>query len=81
MDTELKMISKKKISKKEIALTVEQAMGSALEKLEITAPSKKTEKLIGKVSKKFSGRLKKEVKSLDKKIAKAAKKAKKEIPA
>ncbi|HSF52333.1 MAG TPA: hypothetical protein VLA71_01200 [Algoriphagus sp.] len=66
-----------KITKKEIAHTVEEAMGSTLEKLKITSPTKKTEKLLTKVSKEFSGQLKKEVKKLDKKASKAAKKAKK----
>lgn len=79
--TELKMVSMKKITKNEIAHTVEEAMGSALEKLKITSPSKKTEKLLGKVSKGISGQLKKEVKKRDKKVAKAVKKAKKDKPA
>ena len=70
-----------KITKIEIAHTVEEAMGRTLEKLRITSPSKKTEKVLGKVSKAFSGQLKKEVKRRDKKVAKAAKKAKKEITA
>ena len=63
----------KKISRKEIAHTVEEAMGNALEKLKISKPSKKTKKLLGKVSKKFSGRLKVEVKKQDRKAEKAAK--------
>lgn len=71
----------KNIKKKEIVYTVEKAMGTALEKLEITDPSKKTEKLLEKVSKEFSGQLKKEIKTKNKKVAKAAKKAKKEKPA
>ncbi len=70
-----------KITKIEIAHTVEEAMGRTLEKLRITSPSKKTEKVLSKVSKAFSGQLKKEVKRRDKKVAKAAKKAKKEITA
>lgn len=69
------------ITKTEIAHTVEEAMGSTLEKLNITSPSKKTEKLLSKVSKEFSSRLKKEVKRRDKKLAKAVKKGKKEITA
>lgn len=71
------MVSKKKLKKNEIAHTVEEAMGSALEKLKITKPSKKTEKVIAKVSKKFSGQLEKEVKKQGKKVAKAVKKAEK----
>lgn len=70
-----------KITKKDIAHTVEVAIGSTLEKLHITSPSKKTEKLLHKVSKEFSGQLKKEVKKLDKEASKAAKKVKKAIQA
>ena len=81
METELNMVSMEKITKIEIAHTVEEAMGRTLEKLRITSPSKKTEKVLSKVSKAFSGQLKKEVKRRDKKVAKAAKKAKKEITA
>lgn len=81
METELKMVSMEKITKIEIAHTVEEAMGSTLEKLNITSPSRKTEKLLSKVSKEFSGQLKKEVKRREKKDAKAAKKSKKEITA
>lgn len=80
------MDSTEKITKKEIAHTVEEAMGSTLEKLNITSPSKKTEKVLKKVSKEFSGQIKKEVsrqkkvvKRQDKKDAKALKNAKKEI--
>jgi hypothetical protein len=86
METELIMDSTEKITKKEIAHTVEEAMGSTLEKLNITSPSKKTEKVIKKVSKEMSGQIKnevkkqeKEVKKRDKKVAKAVNKAKKEI--
>lgn len=81
METELNMVSMEKITKIEIAHTVEEALGRTLEKLRITSPSKKTEKVLSKVSKAFSGQLKKEVKRRDKKVAKAAKKAKKEITA
>ena len=71
------MVSMKKLKKNEIAHTVEEAMGSALEKLKITKPSKKTEKMVEKVSKKFSSQLEKEVKKQDKKVASEAKKAEK----
>lgn len=81
METELNMASMEKITKIEIAHTVEEALGRTLEKLRITSPSKKTEKFLSKVAKEFSGQLKKEVKRRDKKVAKAAKKAKKEITA
>lgn len=72
------MVSMKKLKKNEITHTIEEAMGSALEKLKITKPSKKTEKMVVKVAKKFSGQLEKEVKKQDKKVALAAKKAEKE---
>ena len=70
-----------KITKKDITHTVEVAMGSMLEKLNITSPSKKTEKLLHKVSKEFSGQLKKEVKKLDREAAKSTKKSDKSIKA
>ncbi len=66
-----------KISKKEINNTVTEAVDSALEKLKISSPSRKTKKVLGKVSKKVSSQLKKEVKKQNKKIAKADKKTKK----
>ncbi len=70
----------KKIVKKEITHTVEEAMGKALEKLNISEPSKKTKKLLGKVSKKFSSQLKEEVKKLNKKVSKASKSLKNPKP-
>lgn len=86
METEFNMVFMEKITKKEITHTVEEAMGGTLEKLKISSPSKKTEKLRKKVTKEFSGQLKKEVrrqekevKRRDKKVAKAVQKAKKEI--
>ncbi len=69
-----------KISKKEIIHTVEEAMGKALEKLKISTPSKKTKKLLGKVSKKFSGQLKAEVKKQNKKVEKESKATKNGLP-
>lgn len=82
------MNSTEKITKKEITHTVVEAMGSTLEKLNITSPSKKTEKILKKVSKEFSGQIKKEimrqkkvVKRRNKKVAKALKNAEKEITA
>ena len=71
----------KKFTKKEIIHLVEEAMGSALEKLKISSPSRKTKKLLGKVSKKFSGQLREEVKKQDKKVAKAKLKDPKVKPA
>lgn len=81
MEAELKTNAMEKITKKEITQTVEEAMGGTLEKLNITSPTKKTEKLLHKVSKIFSGQLKKEVKKQDKKASKAAKKVEKGITA
>lgn len=78
METENNAKTMEKFTKKEITQTVEEAMGSTLEKLKITSLTKKTEKLLHKVSKEFSGQLKKEVKKMDKKASKAAKKVKKE---
>lgn len=72
------MASKKKLKKDEIAHTVHEAIGIALEKLNITKASKKTEKVVDKVSKKFSDQLEKEVKKQEKKVAQAEKKVEKE---
>ena len=70
-----------KIKRSEIANTFQEALGSSLEKLKISSPSKKTEKVLTKISKEFSGQLMKEIKKQEKKVAKAAKKTKKEITA
>lgn len=43
-----------KISKKEVKHTVEEALRSALVKFDITKPSKKTEKLMNRFSKKIA---------------------------
>ncbi len=51
-----------KISKKSIRTAIEEAVGSVPKTLGISAPSKKTKKLVAKVSKDLSKRLKKEVK-------------------
>lgn len=69
-----------KITKKEISQMVEEAIGKALEKLKISTPSKKTKKLLGKVSKKFSGQLKEEVKKQNKKVEKESKTTKNVLP-
>jgi hypothetical protein len=60
-----------KIKKKEIRQTVDEAMGGALEKLKISTPSRKTKKVLAKVSRKFTKRLKKEVNQI--KVNKVAK--------
>ena len=74
-------INMEKIKRSEIANTFQEALGSSLEKLKISSPSKKTEKVLTKISKEFSGQLMKEIKKQEKKVAKAAKKTKKEITA
>jgi hypothetical protein len=65
----------KKISKKEIRHTVEGAVNQALSALEISAPSKRTKKVIGKISKKLSGEVKRELKKKNKGEAKATPRA------
>lgn len=65
----------KKVSRKEIILRVEGAIGSVLKKLKISSPSKKTEKLIEKVSRKISAYLKEEIRKQDHRIVKAGKKS------
>ncbi|OOG71123.1 hypothetical protein B0E43_17545 [Algoriphagus sp. A40] len=72
------MVSMKKLKKNEIAHTVIEAIGGALEKLKIAKPSKKTEKMVDKVSKKISSQLEKEVKKQDKKVVLAVKKVEKD---
>lgn len=52
----------KKISKKEIQDVLQDAITQALNKLEIAAPSKKTKKLLDRISKKVSVRVKREIK-------------------
>jgi len=67
----------KKIQKKEIRHTIEIAMNQALSMLEISAPSKKTRKVIDKVSKKMTNEIKRELKKQTKRIAKANRPARK----
>jgi hypothetical protein len=62
-----------KISKKQIITTVETAVNQALSNLEIASPSKKTKKVINKVSKKLSVEFKRELKKQFKLTAKKAK--------
>lgn len=62
----------KKISKKEIQDVLHEAISTALNKLEISAPSKKTKKLLDRISKKVSVRVKREIKRKNNAITKAA---------
>lgn len=63
----------KKISKREIRATVNESLLKVVSNLEIPEPSKKTKKLIEKVSRKFSMELKGELKKHFKKMAKVTK--------
>jgi hypothetical protein len=62
-----------KISKKEIRATVNQSLFGVVSNYHISEPSKKTKKLIDKVSKKFSNELKSELKKQFRKMAKVSK--------
>lgn len=62
----------KKISKKEIQDVLHEAISTALNKLEISAPSKKTKKLLDRISKKVSVRVKREIKRKNNATAKVA---------
>jgi hypothetical protein len=62
----------KKISKKEIQDVLHEAISTALNKLEISAPSKKTKKLLDRISKKVTVRVKREIKRKNNATAKAA---------
>ena len=65
----------KKISKKEIQDVLQEAITTALNKLEISAPSKKTKKLLDRISKKVSVRVKREIKRKNNATTKATKAA------
>lgn len=62
-----------KISRKEIRATVNESLLGVISNYHISEPSKKTKKLIDKVSKKFSSELKSELKKQFKKMAKVSK--------
>lgn len=62
-----------KISKKEIRATVNESLFGLVSNYHIAAPSKKTKKLIDKVSKKFSSELKSELKKQFRKMEKVSK--------
>jgi predicted RNA-binding protein Jag len=59
-----------KISKKVIRNTVDEAIQQALVKLDVSSPSRKTQKLVKSASKKFSEYIKAELKSAKKKVTK-----------
>ena len=61
-----------KISKKDIQATVKNIIEQALSTYEISSPSSKTKKFVKDVSKKFSSRLKREVRKKFKADRKAA---------
>jgi hypothetical protein len=52
----------KTISKKDIRTKVEKSMRDTLSQFDIAKPTKKTEKLIKKTTKKLSGKIRREVK-------------------
>jgi hypothetical protein len=66
-----KQFNMKKILKKEILHTIENAMTQALSNLQISTPTKKTKKVIDKVSKKLTNEVKRELKKQTKKAAKS----------
>jgi hypothetical protein len=65
----------KKVSKKEIRHTVKESLDNIVSQYEIAEPSRKTNKLIKRVSKKISGELKGELKKLFRKMEKVTKKS------
>lgn len=67
----------KKISKKQIRQTVEEAMNEILEIVEITDPSKRTKKVLAKAFEMLVDQIKDELKKKAKHEAKAEKKAEK----
>jgi hypothetical protein len=66
----------KKITRKELRQNTEEILRTLLNQFEISAPSKRTEKVVEKVSKRFSTRLKQEIKRKMKLNQKASKKVK-----
>ena len=65
----------KKISKKEIELTVSNSLIAVVTDFNITEPSKKTNKLIKKVSRKMSEELKQDLKKQMKQMEKVSRKS------
>lgn len=72
------MLPMKKITKKEIKTTLDTAMNSVMEKLELPDASKKTRRAIAKVTKTLKKDLKDQAKKVSKKIkeVKVARKSK-----
>lgn len=66
----------KKITRKELRQNTEETLRNLLNQFEISAPSKRTKKVVEKVSKTFSTRLKQEIKRKMKQNQKASKKVK-----
>jgi len=66
----------KKITRKELRQNTEETLRNLLTQFEISAPSKRTEKVVAKVSKRFSTRLKQEIRKKMKQHQKASKKVK-----
>jgi uncharacterized protein YdaU (DUF1376 family) len=63
-----------KISKKQLRASTENTLANLLTQHEISSPSKRTKRVIAKVSKRFSDQLKEEIKKRLKKNVKAYKK-------
>ena len=68
----------KTLKKKELKLSVKEALTQIVENFQIEKPSKKTTKLIEKTSKRLSRELKDELRKQTKKMIKAGKALKKE---
>jgi hypothetical protein len=66
----------KKVTRKELRRNTEEILRNLLSQFEISSPSKRTEKEVEKVSKRFSVRLKQEIKRKMKLNQKASKKVK-----
>jgi flagellar hook-basal body complex protein FliE len=66
----------KKITRKELRQNTEEMLRTLLNQFEISAPSKRTKKVVEKVSKRFSSTLKQEIKKKMKQNQKASRKIK-----
>ena len=66
----------KKITRKELRQNTEETLRNLLTQFEISTPSKRTKKVVEKVSKRFSTRLKQEIRKKMKENQKASKKVK-----
>jgi hypothetical protein len=65
----------KKVSRKDIEQNTQDIFNSLLNDLQVSTPSKRTKKVLEKISKKFSSVLKDEVKKLMKKNQRALRKS------